>query len=77
MGQANWPAPIMWREPSVPYTPEEDRIIIKCVEEAIAENRFLVEGFDKAAKLIRSKIGNKRSTVTALKTDGTTLSGSP
>jgi NADH dehydrogenase/NADH:ubiquinone oxidoreductase subunit G len=52
----------MWREPSVHYTPQEDIIIIECVEEAIAENRFLVEGFDKAAKLIRSKIGNKRST---------------
>lgn len=51
----------MWREPSIPYTPDEDRIILKCVEEAIAENRFLVEGFDKAAKLIRTKVGNKRS----------------
>lgn len=52
----------MWREPSIPYTPDEDRIILKCVEEAIAQNRFLTNGFDKAAKLIRSKIGNKRNT---------------
>jgi hypothetical protein len=46
---------------SVQYTSQEDRIIQNCVEEAIQNDRHLVEGFNNAAETIRTEIGNARS----------------
>jgi hypothetical protein len=50
----------MYREPSVPYTPDEDKIIQKCVVEAMKENKKLYEGFYKAANEINTKLGKER-----------------
>lgn len=50
----------MYREPSVPYTPDEDKIIQKCVVEAMEKNKKLYEGFYKAANEINTKLGKER-----------------
>lgn len=50
----------MYREPSVPYTPDEDKIIQKCVLEATEKNKKLYEGFYKAANEINTKLGKER-----------------
>jgi len=50
----------MYREPSVPYTPDEDKIIQKCVLEATEKNKKLYEGFYKAANEINTKLGRER-----------------